>query len=401
MRPEDVLRFSGRTLHGFQVRSLLLFLAMGIAVSSVVLLTSLGEGARRYVVQQFTSLGSHLLIVLPGRNETTGGAPPLLGVTPRDLTLDDAMALYRSHRVRHVAPLTVGSAPVSRGSREREVMILGSTHAFFTVRKLEMAQGQFLPEMDPDRALNVAVIGSQVKTELFDNRRALGEWVRINDRRFRVIGVLADMGHSLGANIRDVVIIPVASAQQLFNTSGLFRVMVEAGSRDELQPARDDILDIIRVRHDGDDDVTVITQDAMLSTFDRIFQALTFTVGGIAAISLAVAGILIMNVMLVSVSQRTPEVGLLKALGASGSQILWLFLTEAAWLSLVGAVLGVVVAMAGVAVMARVFPEFPVEIPMWAFVSSLLVAVLTGMVFGIMPARRAARLDPVAALTGR
>jgi putative ABC transport system permease protein len=401
MRPGDVLRFSSRTLHGFQVRSLLLFLAMGIAVSSVVLLTSLGEGARRYVVQQFTSLGSHLLIVLPGRNETTGGAPPLLGITPRDLTLEDAIALYRSHRVRHVAPLTVGSAPVSRGSREREVTILGSTRAFFTVRKLEMAQGQFLPEMDPDRALNVAVLGSQVKTELFDNRRALGEWVRINDRRFRVIGVLADMGHSLGANIRDVVIIPVASAQQLFNTSGLFRIMIEAGSREELEPARDDILEIVRVRHDGDDDVTVITQDAMLSTFDRIFQALTFTVAGIAAISLAVAGILIMNVMLVAVSQRTPEVGLLKALGASANQVLWLFLAEAALLSLVGALLGVVVAVAGVAVMARAFPDFPVDIPMWAFFSSLFVAVVTGMVFGILPARRAARLDPVAALTGR
>jgi putative ABC transport system permease protein len=401
MRPEDVFAFSGRALHGFQVRSLLLFLAMGIAVASVVLLTSLGEGARRYVVQQFTSLGSHLLIVFPGRNETTGGAPPIFGETPRDLTLEDAMAIYRSHRVRHVAPLTVGSAPVSRGSREREVMILGSTHSFFTVRKLKMAQGRFLPDDDPERALNVAVLGSQVKTELFDSTPALGEWVRINDRRYRVIGILADMGHSLGANIRDLVIVPVASAQQLFNTSGLFRIMVEAGSRDELEPARDDILEIIRLRHDGEADVTVITQDAMLSTFDRIFQALTYTVGGVAAISLAVAGILIMNVMLVSVAQRTPEVGLLKALGASPRQIQWLFLAEATLLSLVGAVLGIGVALGGVVLLGRVFPDFPIEIPLWAFLSALLVAVVTGMVFGSLPARRAARLDPVAALTGR
>jgi putative ABC transport system permease protein len=401
MRIEDVIRFSGRTLHGFQVRSALLFLAMSIAVASVILLTSLGEGARRYVVQQFTSLGSHLLIVLPGRSETTGGAPPIFGNTPRDLTLDDAIALYRSHRVRYVAPLSVGSAPVSRGSLEREVMILGSTHLLYPVRHLEMAQGRFLPEIDPDRALNVVVLGSQVKTELFGTRRALGEWVRIGDRRFRVIGILADMGQSLGTKIRDVAIIPVASAQQLFNTSGLFRILVEARGREALEPAREDLLEIIRARHDGEDDVTIITQDAMLSTFDRIFQALTFTVAGIAAISLAVAGILIMNVMLVSVSQRTSEVGLLKALGASSRQVQWLFLVEAALLSLIGAVLGILVALAGVAIMIRVFPEFPVNIPMWAFLSALGVAVGTGMVFGLLPARRAAALDPVAALARR
>jgi len=264
-----------------------------------------------------------------------------------------------------------------------------------------MAQGQFLPEMDAERALNVVVLGSQVKTELFGNSRALGEWVRIGDRRYRVIGVLADMGESLGANIRDVAIIPVASAQQLFNTSGLFRIMVEARSREELDAAKKELIDIIRLRHDGEDDVTVITQDAMLSTFDRIFQALTFTVGGIAAISLAVAGILIMNVMLVSVSQRRSEVGLLKALGASRRQIEWLFLSEAALLSLVGAMIGIGVAVAGVALLGRVFPDFPIEIPLWAFLSALLVAVGTGVVFGLMPARRAARLDPVLALAGR
>lgn len=401
MRAEDVIVFSGRSLHGFRVRSLLLFLAMAIAVASVMLLTSLGEGARRYVVQQFTSLGSQLLIVMPGRNETTGGAPPLLGATPRDLTLDDAAALMRSRKVRHMAPMALGAAPVSRGAREREITIIGSNAAFYTVRNLQMAQGRFLPEIDLDRALNVVVLGSKVKHELFGGSSALGEWVRISDRRYRVIGVLADMGHSLGADIRDIAIIPVASAQQLFNTSSLFRILVEARGRAELEPAREALIEIIRERHEGEDDVTVITQDAMLSTFDRIFQALTFTVAGIAAISLLVAGILIMNVMLVSVSQRRSEVGLLKALGASRRQIEGLFLVEAALLSLIGALIGILVAVAGVTVMARAFPQFPVEIPPWAFISALSVALVTGVVFGLLPARRAARLDPVAALTGR
>ncbi|MEN8175008.1 MAG: ABC transporter permease [Pseudomonadota bacterium] len=401
MREADLVRFGGRSIHGFQVRSLLLFLAMGIAVASVMLLTSLGEGARRYVVQEFTALGSHLLVVLPGRSETTGGAPPLFGATPRDLTLEDAMALYRSSAVRYVAPISVGSAPVSRGAREREVTILGSNHLLYTIRHLKMGQGRFIPETEPGRALNVCVLGSRVKEELFGRSSALGEWVRINDRRYRVIGILADMGQSLGANIRDSVVIPVASAQQLFNTRGLFRILIQAKGREMLEKAGDDIRDIIRDRHDGEDDVTVITQDALLSTFDRIFQALTLTVGGIAAISLAVAGILIMNVMLVSVSQRTAEVGLLKAVGASRRQIQAIFLTEAAMLSLIGAALGVAVALLGVEVLQRLYPEFPVQIPPWALLAAVGVAVITGIVFGILPARRASRLDPVLALSRR
>ena len=161
------------------------------------------------------------------------------------------------------------------------------------------------------------------------------------------------------------------------------------------------MLEIIRQRHDGEDDVTVITQDSLLSTFDRILKALTYTVVGIAAISLAVAGILIMNVMLVTVSQRTSEVGLLKALGASRRQILQLFLAEAALLSLIGAAAGILIAIAGVWALDRAFPDFSFDTPLWAFASALGVAMLTGLVFGILPARRAAELDPVIALSGR
>jgi putative ABC transport system permease protein len=247
----------------------------------------------------------------------------------------------------------------------------------------------------------VAVIGQTVKTELFGNRNALGEWIRLNDRRFRVIGILADKGTSIGVDFREVVIIPVASAQALFNTSTLLRILVEARTREDVPRAEDAILDIIQERHDGEDDVTVIAQDAVLHTFDRIFKALTLTVAGIAAISLAVAGILIMNVMLVSVSQRTSEIGLLKAVGARRRQILAVFLMESLLLSLAGAALGIVVALVGAWTLGRVFPDFPLHIPLWSFLSAVGVALLTGLVFGIAPARRAAGLDPVWALTGR
>jgi putative ABC transport system permease protein len=401
MRVEDILRFSIRASTGYRTRTFLMLLAMAIGVASVVILTSLGEGARQYVTDQFSSLGTHLLIVLPGRSETTGGPPPLLGETPRDLTLDDALALNRSASIRRISPITLGSAPVSWKQLAREVIILGSTSELYEVRHLSMGQGRFLPAGDPTRGRAVCVMGYKVKNELFANQSPLGEWIRIGDRRFRVIGVLAKKGQSLGHDIGDVVIIPVASAQALFNTSSLFRILVEANSREAIPRAKEVILDVIRERHDGEDDVTVITQDAVLSTFDRIFTTLTLTVAGIAAISLSVAGILIMNVMLIAVSQRTTEIGLLKALGAPRRQIMRLFLAESAVLALAGAVLGLIAAFAGIWILGGIFPNFPIQIPPWALVAAVGVSLLTGLVFGVLPARRAARLDPVQALSRR
>jgi len=401
MYPADVLHFSGGAMRGYPLRTMLMWLAIAIGTASVIILTGLGEGARRYVNDQFSSLGTHLLVVLPGRTETTGGPPPLLGATPRNLTIDDALELERSTAIERVAPISVGSAPVSWRERKREVTVVGSTADFYPIRHLQLGQGRFLPPGDPHRGAGVVVLGYQVKQELFGNRHALGRWIRIGDRRFRVIGVLAEQGRSLGLDLADVVIIPVASAQALFNTETLFRVLVQAVSREAIPKAEKAVRAIIRARHEGEEDVTVITQDAMLSTFDRILTALTLTVGGIAAISLVVAGILIMNVMLVAVSQRTTEIGILKALGATAAQIQWLFLVEAALLSLVGALVGALLGLGGVWVLGRVFPDFPVAAPLWALIAAVIVSVLAGVGFGVMPARKASRLDPVQALAGK
>ena len=378
-----------------------MLLAMAIGAGSVVVLSTLGDGARNYVVNEFSSLGTNLLIVLPGRSETIGGPPPLLGVTPRDLTLDDAMALLRSANIRYVAPISLGAASVSRGRLEREVTILGSTPHLFQVRQLAMAGGQFLPESDITRAASVCVLGYKIKQELFGNDSALGETVRIGDRRFRVLGVLAKKGESVGLDMGDIVVIPVASAQALFNSDSLFRIMIEASDRDAISRAKEAILKIIRERHDGEDDVTVISQDAVLATFDRIFTALTLTVSGIAAISIAVAGILIMNVMLIAVSQRRAEVGLLKAIGAPKNQIVALFLAEAAFLSIIGAVLGLLLSVVGIRLIERIFTNFPLAIPLWSLWAAVGVSLATGLTFGVLPALRAARLDPVLSLSRR
>lgn len=400
MRIADTIKFSWNALAYAKLRTSLMLLAMAIGVASVIILTALGEGARHYVVNQFSSMGSNLLIVLPGRSETTGNVNPatFIGSTPRDLTLDDAQSLRRLPGIKAIAPVIVGATPISHDGLEREVPVFGSTRDMQHVVKMSIAQGQFLPESTLDRSIPVCVIGATVKKELFKNKRAIGEWVRIGDYRFRVIGVLGSEGHSLGMDMDETVIIPVLSAQTVFNSPALFRILITTKNRDSLDRTKARILEILKQRHQGEEDITVIRQDAILETFDDILKALTASVAGIAAISLAVAGILIMNVMLISVSQRTSEIGLFKAVGASPGLIESIFLTEAIFLSILGAICGVVIGYLGTTTLSQTFPGIQFAAPWWAHIAAILVAVLTGIIFGILPAKRASRLDPVEAL---
>ncbi|MFQ5469960.1 MAG: ABC transporter permease [Gammaproteobacteria bacterium] len=399
MTTRDILQFAWKSLYGYRTRMILTLLAMSIGVAAVILLSALGEGARRYINNEFASLGTHLLIVIPGKSETSGGgASIMIGETTRDLTLEDTKSLTRSSRIKRVAPVSIGSSPVSWSGRYRETPILGSTSDLLELRHWSLGQGQFLPPGDMDLSSSVAVIGSKVRNELFGSQGALGEFIRIGDRRFRVIGVLSTEGRSIGLDVDELVVIPVASAQNLFNRSTLFRILVEARTRLDIPSVKQYILNTISKRHQGEEDITVITQDAVLSTFDRVFQALTLTVAGIAAISLIVSGILIMNVMLVSVSQRTAEIGLLKAIGASGKQILLLILSEATLLSVFGACVGISIGLSGTMLLAQLYPHFPVAAPFWSIAAAFSVAVLTGFIFAALPASKASKLDPVLAL---
>lgn len=401
MRLSDILQFSQRALTAYPSRTALILLAMSIGVASVIILTSLGEGARQYVVNQFQMLGSDLFFVLPGRTETTGGMPPLLGTSPRDLTIDDAIALKRSRAVKYVAPMSIGSAEVSYDSRSREVVVFGSNYELKAAMDMSMRKGRFLPDDDPRDVASVTVLGDTLARELFPQDNALGQWVRIGEVRFRVIGLLDVKGQSVGMDMSDAAIIPVASAQALFDSTSLFRIILKSTSTQMMAQAEADVIRIIRQRHEGDDDITVIRQDSLLKTFDGILKTLTWSVAGIAAISLLVAGILIMNVMLVSVSQRKPEIGLLKALGAPTRQVMTLFLSEALLLSMVGGLIGLLIGMGLTQLIHYLLPVFPVQTPLWAIVAALMVTLLTGLIFGSIPARQAAKLHPVLALSGR
>ncbi len=394
----DLLGLAGESLLGHRLRTALTLVATAIGVTAVVMLTSLGDAAKRYVTDQFASIGTNLVIVVPGKTETSG----LLGSfggTIRPITLEDAIALpHRATRVRMVVPMSIGSAALEYGSRSRDVYVVGTTSDYLVMRRLEVAAGQFLPATDMRRGERVAVIGRTVQREVFRGENPLGKPVRIAGARFRVVGVLAAKGMGMGANIDELVLVPVATGMRLFNQKGLFRMMCQAPDATSVPAVVEQIKAVMRQRHGDQEDFSIITQDSMLSTFTNVITALTVGLAGIAAISLAVAGILIMNVMLVSVSERTGEVGLLKALGARRSQILALFLAESLLLSAQGAALGVVVGVALVLVAARAFPALPL-VPGAAWIAVVTaLALATGVTFGLVPARRAARLQAAEAL---
>jgi putative ABC transport system permease protein len=402
MRPVDTTRFALGAAAGNRLRTALLMLAMSIGVAAVVILTALGDGARRYVVDEFSSLGTNLVIVLPGRTQTGGFSPQnVITGTPRDLTIDDAMAVRRGSAVRRVAPVVVGTSEISALGHLRETIVVGTVADYYAVRNFTMAQGRFLPDEDWGRGSPVIVLGAKVRAELFGSTPAIGQFVRIGDRRFRVIGVLGTTGMGLGMNTDELAFVPVALAQQMFNTNNLFRILVEARNREAIPIAKEQVRELIKVRHGGEDDVTAITQDAVLATFDRLLGTLTMGVAGIAAISLAVAGILVMNVMLVSVSQRTSEIGLLKALGATEGTVRNAFLAEAAMLSIAGALVGYGLGQLGAWIIRLLYPTLPAYPPQWAVMAALGTALVTGVLFGALPAKRAAALDPVQALAKR
>ncbi|MDH3522673.1 MAG: ABC transporter permease [Acidobacteriota bacterium] len=398
MRVRKTFRFALGALTRHGLRTGLSLLGVTIGVAAVIVLTALTDGARSYVVEQFSSLGTNLVVVLPGRTETTGfpGVPSI----PNDLTIADAEAIALLPAVKRAAPVAMGTETVSFGERSRQVAIIGTTADYALARQVEIARGEFLPRGDADRGAPVCVLGHVAARELFPGENPVGRVVRVGGWRMRVLGVLSRQGTKIGLNLDETIYVPVATGMQMLNRSSLFRILVEAQAYADLATARESIRRLVTERH-GEEDVTVITQDAVLSTFSAILNTLTIVLAAIAAISLTVAGIGIMNVMLVSVSERTREIGLLRAVGVHRSQVMAVFLAEAALLSAAGALLGLLAGYLLVRLMVGLFPALPAAPPPWAVAAAFGMAVLVGVVFGLLPARRATRLDPVAALAGR
>ncbi|MFP8874162.1 MAG: ABC transporter permease [Myxococcota bacterium] len=400
MRASDVIAFSWTALIRHRRRSVLSILGVTVGVASVVVLTAAGEGAQRFVSQEFSSLGTNLLMVLPGRNETTGALPGMGGV-PNDLTFGDVRAVERDLRgVRLIVPSVMGNDTVANGERRRQVAVVGTTAGFQKTRQLKLAAGRFLPPGEMERGAAVAVIGSKIAHELFGAENPVGRVIRIGSWRMRVIGVLAAKGRQLGLDINDMVMVPVATGMRIFDLSSIGRINIEMRAHTDIDSTKERVIALLTERH-GEEDISVITPETVVGALNEILLALTLAVASIGAISLAVAGLGVMNLMLVSVSERTAEVGLLRAMGATSRQVQSLFLTEAVLLSFCGAVIGIGLGWGFVRSFVALYPAFPASPPAWAVVSVLLLAMVVGAVFGVLPARRATSLDPVAALSGK
>lgn len=400
MRALDVLRFSASALRLQRRRTALSLLGVAIGIGAMLVMTAIGEGARTFAVRQFDTLGAHLIAVVPGRVETSGAIPGL-GGAPNDLTLDDARALERAvQRTNHVVPLALGNDRLSHGTRARDVIVLGTTRGMQSIRGLRMRSGEFLPQAPWERGSAVVVLGAKLAHELFPGQNPLGASVRLGESRLRVIGTLQPRGTHLGADLDEAAFIPVTTAMRMFDQSSLFRVLVELEPGSDLARAKREVTAVLFDRHD-EEDFTLITQDAVVEAVSRIVDALTYALAGIAAVSLVVAGIGIMNVMLVSVTERTREIGLDKALGAEPRHIMALFLVESALLSGAGGVCGLVLSETIVRVLSWWQPNFEARTPTWALASALVLSFVVGVVFGTLPARRAMRLQPVAALARR
>ncbi|MGO8676078.1 MAG: ABC transporter permease [Limisphaerales bacterium] len=395
---KDLMRLAWQSLWFHRQRSLLTMLGIVIGIASVILLTSIGEGTRFYVMSEFTQFGTTVAEVVPGRVETTG-APGALGITVHPLTLEDAAALERVPGAERVLPAVLGTASVERDGKSRNVIVYGVTSAAPSLWVWRVRGGRFLPEMEWRRGAPLAVLGPKLKRELFGDQTALGQHVRISGERFLVLGVMEPKGQFLGFDFDDTVFIPVGEARRLFNHLGLSKIDFSIANASMIDPVVERVRSLLIARHNKEQDFTIITQTGMLESLGRILRIVSLAVGGIGAISLLVGSIGILTMMWISVNERTSEIGLARAIGATPTQILLLFLSEAALLSTLGGALGLGLGI-GVSQLLHLYvPALPVKTPMEFVFLALAVSLVVGLVSGLLPARRAASLDPLAALT--
>jgi putative ABC transport system permease protein len=393
------LKISVEALQSNRVRSALTMLGIIIGVMAVILLVSIGEGAKQYINKELKGLGTNILIITSGKIATSGGFHPPMSGTVRKLIYDDALAIKRRcSKVSEAVPVVLGTGKIKYLNLSRDTTVSGVAPAFEKVRNLHVEIGSFITETDVDLKNRVVVLGRRVKTELFGDTNPLGKMVTISDARYRVVGIMERKGMTLGFDIDDVVFIPVKSAQELFDTDSLFEILVTVAREDEIDQATEQIRDVLMKRHGKREDFTITSQGAMLSTMNTILDVMTSVLGGIAAISLVVGGIGIMNIMLVSVRERTREIGIRKAIGARNRDILTQFLMESTSLSLLGGVVGMALGIGGAMILPHLIEFLPTHISLWSIGLAFSFSAAVGIFFGVYPARKASLLDPIVAL---
>lgn len=382
-----------------KTRSILTMLGIIIGVASVILLVSIGTGLQKYITDQFEQLGANLVVVVPGRvargggNALSSGAPNFNG---SKLTLADAEKVAKIQGpIEAVGTGIETSGSVSYLGKTKYTTIAGMSAEYLKIRNLDVSRGKTISTSDVRAERNVVILGETVIQKLFGQGQALGRDVTIGGQKFKVIGVLKSIGSGgLGVDVNDFAIIPVTSAQKVFGMKTIMVIGVKADTKEDI-PAVINLVKKELLKKYKDDDFSVVDQSSLVDSINQILGVVTVALGGIAAISLVVGGVGIMNIMLVSVTERTREIGLRKAVGAKPNDILYQFIIEAVTLSLTGGVIGVLIGALGSLALSRVVST---SISFWSVVLAFGVSAGVGIIFGVAPAARASKLDPIEAL---
>ena len=396
MKFKDLFLFSSFSIISQKMRSFLTSLGIAIGVICVIFLTGLGQGLQSYIVSQFTQFGSNIIGISPGKTETMGMPLGIFG-TVKPLTFEDAKALERLPVIEYAVPVSAGNGEIEYGEKMRRSMVVGTGADYDVIVDATDMLGEYLPHDNPKSPRSLAVLGPEMRDELFGDVNPLGELVRVNSERFRVIGVLPPKGDFLGFNLDDAIYIPMAKFQSMFNLNNFQELDVVHYERYETEEVVASIKRLIIDRH-GSEDVTITTQANMLETLNDIMQWLKFTVAAFGGISLLVGGVGIFTIMTVAVNERTSEIGVLRAVGASQKKIRDVFLLESIFLAILGAVLGLSIGFAAIYVALLFYPDMPIAIAWDYIVYAVLISLSIGLLAGFLPARAAAQLDPVEAL---
>lgn len=399
----ELLRVSLRALRANKMRSMLTMLGIIIGVAAVIAMVGIGNGATASITSQIQGLGSNLLIVSPGQS-SSGGVKGAAGSSNTLLMTDISKLEAAGSAVKAVAPFVSTNVQAVYGSGNASTSASGTTAAYAQVRNLEIAQGRFLTQEDVDSFTRVAVVGPTVVKNLMGDANAdiLGKTIKLKNIPFLVVGVTASQGSSGMTNNDDVVYIPITTAQdRMIGNKFLRQIFIEASSADEMTIAQNQVTYALRSAHklqdSQADDFTITNQADVLKTMEGVTQTLTMLLGGIAAISLLVGGIGIMNIMLVSVTERTREIGIRKAIGAKGRDIMIQFLIEAVVLSIAGGGIGILIGWGGSILVGKAM-SMATSVSMTSVLLAFGFSAGIGIVFGVFPAKKAASMDPIDAL---
>ncbi len=392
----DLISLTSSSFLSYRLRSFLTGLGIAIGIAAVILLTSIGEGLHQFVLAEFSQFGTNIITIQPGKTQTQGGNVGVIG-SVRQLTLEDADALRHLPYVENVNPSVMGNAEVRANGRTRRITVFGEGRDFARAFTMKVQSGSFWPDEDNEQARAFVVLGAKVRQELFPGQNPLGQYLRVGGQRYRVIGVMEPKGQVLGLDLDDTVFIPTARAMELLNRPGLIEMQVSYRADVEVDTVIRLISERLKERH-GREAFTIISQEEALEVLSSVLNVITFAVGALGGVSLLVGAVGILTIMTMAVTERTAEIGLLRALGARERQVLALFLGEAILLSALGGVFGLAIGVGIAQGLHLLFPALPVHTP-WLFaVLAELTAVSIGLAAGVAPAMRAARLDPVEAL---